>query len=231
MLRHTRSHCRRDGSPEREAVSSPRIESTLEGLVAATPSDSATERPNINASSLDFSIPLAQPQPQRPTGDFQINESLDLSGIPGGELESGWISWLMDDKFDLDAVNATLLQATTGDFLAVDSLRPDKDPSPFESLEIGPQTTAPELAPSGDADHGMMDIRRKWHTHCGQAASSLISPDPVNDGNRIDHSQPDHNQIDETYRHELAKRLEQRLQTGILPSATFLVSFTAWTFS
>lgn len=161
---------------------------------------------DINVSSaLDFPMSLSQD----PGCDFQVNESLNLSDIPSVELESGWISWLMGDNFDLDAVNSSLLQATTGDFLAVDQM-PDENPRATDSFSDFPQATDAGLAPSGDA------IRDKWHTHCGQATSGTISPNPAND----------RNQIDETYRHELAMRLEQRVQTGILPSTTFLVSFT-----
>jgi hypothetical protein len=160
---------------------------------------------DINVSStLDFPISLSQD----PGGDFRVNESLNLSDIPSVDLEPGWISWLMGDKFDLDAVNSSLLQATTGD-LAVDRM-PDEDPLATDSFSVGPQATGAGLAPIGDA------IREKWHTHCGQATSGIISPDLAND----------RNQIDESYRDELAKRLEQRVQTGILPSTTFLVSST-----
>lgn len=155
-------------------------------------------------SAFDFPISL----PQDPGCDFQVNESLNLSDIPSVELESGWISWLMGDEFDLDDVNSSLLQATTGDLLAVDRM-PDENPLATDSLNAGPR--APD-APSGDA------IREKWHTHCGQAISGAISPNPAND----------RNQIDENYRYELAMRLEQRVQTGILPSTTFLVSFTSF---
>lgn len=93
--------------------------------------------------------------------------------------------------------------------MAVDRT-PDENPRATDLFSVGPQAKGVGLAPSGDA------IKEKWHTHCGQATSGAMSPNPVND----------RNQIDETYRHELAMRLEQRVQTGILPSTTFLVSFT-----
>lgn len=245
LLRHTRSHCRRDGTGDvldsQEGtgvlhVTPPPTESGFEGLPAATlhsgspptsspptshtarirtPSNGTIERVGTGtvpvgndisvSSEFDFPISLSQD----PGCDFQVNESLNLSDIPNVELESGWISWLMGDKFDLDAVNSSLLQATTGDFLAVDRM-PDENPLATHSFSIGPQATDVGLAPSGDA------VREKWHTHCGQSTSGAISPNPAND----------RNQIDENYRHELAMRLEQRVQTGILPSTTFLVSFT-----
>ncbi|KAJ5167110.1 uncharacterized protein N7482_005891 [Penicillium canariense] len=178
-----------------------------------TPSNATIERVetatvsvdgDINvASALDFPISL----PQHPGGDFPVNESLNLSDIPSVELEPGWISWLIGDNFDLDAVNSSLLQATTGDFLVVDRM-PDEDPLATDSFSVGPQATDTELAQIGDA------IKEAWHTHCGQTTSGVISPDRAND----------RNQIDETYRHELSKRLEQRVQTGILPSTTFLLA-------
>ena len=249
LLRHTRSHRRRDGSDDGLDsqkgtgvlhVTPPTTESGLEGLTAATlhpmspsilslstgniatirtPLNGTTERVetgtvsvdgDINVSSeLDLPISL----PQDPGCDFEINENLNLSDIPSVELEPGWISWLMGDEFDLDAVNSSLLQATTGDFLAVDRM-PDEDPPATDSFSVAPQATDAGLAPIGGV------IREKWHTHCGQATSGVVSPDPANN----------HNQIDEIYRHELAKRLEQRVQTGILPSTTFLVSFIPLSF-
>ncbi|KAJ6096562.1 hypothetical protein N7486_007308 [Penicillium sp. IBT 16267x] len=240
LLRHIRSHCRRDGfgdvadSQEGTGVpnNTPPTESGLEEFAAATlppisPSTSSPSTSNIatirdplngattsveratvpvgndiNASSaLNFPISLSQ----HPDCDFQVNESLSLSDIPSVELESGWISWLMGDEFDLDAVNSSLLQATTGDCLAVDRM-PNENPLASYSFNGGPQATDAGMAPSGDA------IREKWHTHCGQVASGVISPNPANE----------HNQIDENYRHDLAKRLEQRVQTGVLPSTAFL---------
>lgn len=158
-------------------------------------------------SAFDFPISL----PQDPGCGLQVNESLHLSDIPDVELESGWISWLTCDKFDLDAVNSSLLQATTGNFLAADRM-PDENPLATDSVNAGPQAPDVGLTPSGDA------IREKWHTHCGQAISGAISPNSVNECN----------QIDENYRHELAMRLEQRVQTGILPSTTFLVSMISF---
>lgn len=217
----------------------PPAESGLEGLPAATmhPVSLSTPSPSTNniattrtpssgtkermgpatvpvgndsnvSSAFDFPISL----PQDPSCDFQVNESLNLSDTPSVELESGWISWLTGDGFDLDAVNSSLLQATTGDLLAVDRM-PDENPLATDSLNAGTQAPDAGLAPSVDA------IREKWHTHCGQAISGAISPRPAND----------RNQIDESYRYELAMRLEQRVQTGILPSTTFLVSFTFFT--
>jgi hypothetical protein len=161
-----------------------------------------------DSSALNFPISFSQD----PGGDFQVNETLDLSDVLSVELESGWNSWLMDDNFDLDALNSSLLQATTGDLLTVDRM-PDEDPLATGSFNVDRQATDAGLASSGD------EIAEKWHTYCGQAASGVISPDPANDSN----------QIDETYRHELAKRLQQRVQAGsILPSTTFLVSSTTF---
>ncbi|RHZ67181.1 uncharacterized protein CDV56_109534 [Aspergillus thermomutatus] len=237
LLRHTRSHCPRDGLGEdgtgARHVLPPTTAPGLEGLGAATfqpmsPSSNSSpsmrnvaniRRPShviaehvqtatvpveggTNASpALDFPVSLSQ----NPGADFQVNESLNSTDISSVELESGWISWLLGDNFDLDAVNSSLLQATTGDLLAADRM-PDEDPLAPDSFSAGTQATEARLAPSGDA------IREKWHTHCGQTTSDLISPDPAND----------RYQIDESYRHELADRLQQRVQTGILPSTTFL---------
>lgn len=161
------------------------------------PEENAT---NISPA-LDFPISL----PQNPGADFQVNGSLSSTDISSFELESGWISWLTGDDFDLDAVNTSLLQATTGDLLPVVQM-PDDDPL-TTGASFGPQAADVGSTPCGDA------ISDKWHTHCGQTSSVNITPDPAIDPN----------QIDESYRNELADRLQQRVQTGILPSTTFLV--------
>ncbi|KAJ5681969.1 uncharacterized protein N7477_001909 [Penicillium maclennaniae] len=190
-------------SPSTSNIATIRTPSNYELGRVGTATVSGGNDLNVSAG-FDFPITYSQD-----TGvDLQVNEGLDLSGVPSVELESGWVSWLMGDKFDLDAVNSSLLQATAGEFLAVDRM-PDENPVASDSFGAGPQATGAGLVPSGDA------IREKWHTNCEQSTSGAISPDPAND----------RNQIDDTYRHELAMRLEQRVQTGILPSTTFLVSF------
>ncbi|GFF48271.1 hypothetical protein IFM51744_06785 [Aspergillus udagawae] len=225
LLRHTRSHCRRDelgvvaNSPEGRAPG-------LEELTAATsqpvptlstwsnirrPSNALPQRvdtatvpieSDTNASpALNFPISLNL----NPGADFHVNGGLNSTDIHSVELEPGWISWLMGENFDLDAVNSSLLQATTGELLPVD-LMPDEDPIPTDSFNVGPHATDAGLALTGDT------IREKWHTHCGQTTSGVITPDPTKD----------RNQIDESYRHELANRLQQRVQPGTLPSTTFL---------
>ncbi|KAJ5997967.1 hypothetical protein N7499_005638 [Penicillium canescens] len=191
--------------------------STSNIATIGTPSNDAIERvePATVSGDADTNDSLALDFPisfsQDPSSDFQVNETLNLSDILNVELESGWNSWLMDDNFDLDALNSSLLQATTGDFMTVDRM-PDEGPLATGSFSVDQQATNAALAPSGD------EITEKWHTYCGQATSGVISPDPANDCN----------QIDESYRHELAKRLQQRLQAGILPSTTFLVRSTTF---
>lgn len=249
MLRHTRSHYRRDRSGDfldlQDGMSVPHItppttESGLEVLPAATchplsPSHSSPSTNNITtirtpsngtverletasvSGHADANDLLASDFPisfsQDPGGNLQLNETLNLSDILSVELDSGWNSWLMDDNFDLDALNSSLLHATTADFLTVDRMA-GENPTATGSFGVDQQATDAALVPSGDA------ITEKWHTHCGQATSGVISPDPTNDST----------QIDETYRHELANRLQQRVQTGIVPSTNFLVSSTAFIF-
>lgn len=169
----------------------------------ATVSVEGIEKGGTNTSpALDYSITSTQ----NLDSDFQVDEGLHPTEISSAELESGWISWLMGDGFDLDAVNSSLLQATTGDFLTIDPMLEDQ-------LATGSFNIGPQAMDEGSALGGLA-TRQKWHTHVEQTTSDAMSPD----------SSDDRNQIDETYRSELADRLQQRVQTGILPSTAFLVS-------
>lgn len=111
----------------------------------------------------------------------------------GGDFDTEWSSWLPGSDFDLDAINVSLLNVADVAF----------DPFPPDIPDIhqeGPVTT-----PS--------HVRRRWHTFSGMTPSGQTTPNVVQE----------QNPADENFRQKLAENLRQRVQTGILPSASFLV--------
>lgn len=128
---------------------------------------------------------------------------------PGWEapLDPGWASWLTTGDFDLDAVNLSLLQATS-------DLVPPMESMPEQSmLQVSED---PNLA-SGPEPTGRHEtrIQRRWHTYSERAPSGYMTP-AASQGHK-------HVPVDEMYRERLADNLQQRMHHGILPSTSFLV--------
>lgn len=118
-----------------------------------------------------------------------------------------WQSWLTGVDFDLEAVNLSLLHATSDLVPAMESV-PEQGMMGF-SEGLGP---ALECEPGGRQESL---IQRKWHTYSEQTPSGCMTPN----------GSQEHRHIDETYRRRLADSLRQRVQNGILPSTSFLVQF------
>ncbi|KAK1144451.1 hypothetical protein N8T08_005322 [Aspergillus melleus] len=140
-------------------------------------------------------INAASPLPEDDSGNVLQHLDDQPLAISDAEFDTGWASWLLCDEFDLDAVNSSLLQATADGTQRLDIGYPQTSTQPMEEIPTH----------SGDS------VRRKWHTYC-ELNSTRISPDPGLENGRID----------EYYREELAERLKPRVQTGILPSTTFI---------
>lgn len=118
------------------------------------------------------------------------------------QLDREWESLLTGDDFDLDAVNMSLLCATS-QYVPTSEFALDLNSTVSQSLPIDPQ-----------AKENSNIVQRKWHTFCEMLSSGRLTPDVPREGNFY---------IDETYRKRLADGLQQRVQTGILPSTPFLV--------
>jgi hypothetical protein len=193
--------------------------SSVEGITATgTPSNilsEGVEMANVPVEGTDssgtYAAPIASfpaPLPEKIGEGFQGQGSLDPLYMSDVELETGWTSWLMGDDFDLDAVNSSLLQATTGEGSVINETSM-YDPPAIDTPEDAHQVMVRKFAAGKEA------TRRKWHTYSERTPSDTMTPDPS----------LDHSQIDDSYRHQLAESLQQRVQTGVLPSSTFLVRF------
>ena len=108
------------------------IETPSNGTIERVETASVSGHADTNDSSaLNFPISFRRIQ----VGDFQVNETLDLSDILSVEPRVRLNSWLMDDNFDLDDLNSSLLQASSGDLLTVERM-PDEDPLPLDNLTL-----------------------------------------------------------------------------------------------
>lgn len=119
-----------------------------------------------------------------------------------------WDTLLTGENFDLDAVNLSLLCATS-DYPLPDAM-PDLDMS---RLQPPPNVVA------DCAKQHTNQIHKKWHTFA-ELSSGQMTP-----------AQPENSLIDESYRKRLAERLQPRVQHGILPSTPFLVWLLSLQFS
>ncbi|KAJ5930218.1 hypothetical protein N7466_005711 [Penicillium verhagenii] len=115
-----------------------------------------------------------------------------------------WDALLTGENFDLDAVNMSLLCATSDYPLPADTMldlnagRPLEPPANFDADLVERPTNL---------------VQVKWHTFAQVKSSGQTTPALPSGGNTF---------IDESYRKRLAEGLQQRVQHGILPSTPFL---------
>jgi hypothetical protein len=120
-----------------------------------------------------------------------------------------WETLLTGDDFDLDAVNLSLLYATS-DFV------PAADTMP--GLDAAPPPSQPSSIDNEYAKGRAVKVQKKWHTFSEMSSSGQMTPDLPHEGTFID----------ESCRKRLSERLQQRVQHGILPSTPFLVGSPLW---
>lgn len=132
-----------------------------------------------------------QTSPQHPMWDYPLDRE--------------WETLLTGEDFDLDAVNLSLLYATS-DYVPVDAI---------PGMDITrPQPSVQSASVNSDsAKQHAVTVQKKWHTFSELASSGQMTPDIP----------PEASLIDESYRRRLADRLQQRVQHGILPSTPYLV--------
>ncbi|KAJ6114333.1 hypothetical protein N7486_000111 [Penicillium sp. IBT 16267x] len=114
-----------------------------------------------------------------------------------------WDTLLTGENFDLDAVNLSLLCATS-DYPPLDA-----PPDTIPHLDTSRLHPPPNLVAESAKQPSNL-VQEKWHTFSG-LCSGQMTPVP-----------PENNLIDESYRKRLAERLQPRVQHGILPSTPFL---------
>ncbi|KAJ5679879.1 hypothetical protein N7462_008123 [Penicillium macrosclerotiorum] len=119
-------------------------------------------------------------------------------------LDRDWEALLTGDDFDLDAVNLSLLYATSDYVPASDALYSMED----SRGSLQPSSTIDD----DSAQRRANTVQRKWHTFCDLPTPGQTTPNIPHEGGWID----------EPYRKRLAERLQQRVQHGILPSTPFL---------
>lgn len=167
---------------------------------------------SIDKQTPDFSISEhSYPSQMTPLASFFSLEATDAWRNQASppfplwdpRLDQEWETLLTGDDFDLNAVNMSLLSATS-----------QYIPTAEVSFDLDTTTSQP-LPVDHQAKQHNNTVQRKWHTFCEIASSGQMTPDVPNE----------ESYIDETYRKRLADRLQQRVQTGILPSTPFLVGF------
>ncbi|KAL2800159.1 hypothetical protein BJX66DRAFT_332305 [Aspergillus keveii] len=115
-------------------------------------------------------------------------------------------AWLAQEDFDLDALNSAVMTCANQLLLPGDSLLPI-DGLPDQQHAHTLARDAP--MPIEDA------VQKEWFTYTGASKSGYITPDVVG-GEQI---QPE---VDETYRANLAVKLQHHLPVPPLPSTDFL---------
>ncbi|KAJ5814578.1 fungal-specific transcription factor domain-containing protein [Penicillium riverlandense] len=173
-----------------------------------------------NSTSLDRQTPKISGHEESSTCDTQITPLPSLFPLEAGDtwrnqgspqpalwdyrLDQEWETLLTGDDFDLDAVNLSLLHATSDFVPAIESI---PEPSLLPPREQSVPDTGNDLV-KGRANA----IQRKWHTFSEPFSSGQMTPDVSQEGSFID----------ESYRKRLVERLQPRVQHGILPSTPFL---------
>lgn len=219
LLRHSRSHSVDDSNFEKSQLSSESLNDHCETVQAPLDSTKSTARSMMapvsppNSATIDNATPIfSLPEPtthQAQTIPLGSLFSLEADNQRGSSqptswdyrLDSDWETLLTGDNFDLDAVNTSLLHATSDllpaldipDIPGLEHARPKFDEDPEERASV---------------------LQQKWHTFSEVASlSGETTPEPS--------QYSDH--IDDKYRHKLHERLQPRVQHGILPSTRFLV--------
>ncbi|KAJ5976339.1 hypothetical protein N7481_010046 [Penicillium waksmanii] len=148
---------------------------------------------SIDKQTPDFSISEhSYPSQMTPLASFFSLEATDAWRNQGSpppplwdpRLDQDWETLLTGDDFDLNAVNMSLLSATS-----------EYIPTAEVSFDLDTTTSQPLPVDQQHSD----TVQRKWHTFCKISSSGQMTPDVPNEENCID----------ETYRKRLADRLQQ----------------------
>ncbi|OKO90300.1 Transcriptional regulator ADR1 [Penicillium subrubescens] len=126
------------------------------------------------------------------TGDAWRNQASPQNPMWDYLLDREWETLLTGEDFDLDAVNTSLLYATS-DYVPVDTI-PGMD---ITRLLPSVQTASMN---SDSAKQHADTVQKKWHTYSELASSGQMTPDVPREASFID----------EAYRKRLADRLQQR---------------------
>ena len=180
-------------------------------LAVSTPTISLNDTPNVSVdTSTDRTIHNTPPTPlfSNDWGEDPGNQPSLQSDQWDARLDTGWASWLTGVDFDLEAVNLSLLHATS-ELVPTMGRVADQCMIGFsEDLDVASVGQPAELQEA--------HVQRKWHTYSEQISSGYMSPN----------ASQERRLIDEAYRKKLTDNLRQQVQNGILPSTCFLVRAT-----
>lgn len=171
-------------------------------------------------SSLDRSLLLSGGASSHHTGrEAEISHSAlttsalsDLATAHQGPADSWGLNinsqvpgWLVNDDFDLTALNSSIMASVQGQLPQYSGIV--SEPTPAITID---QTI--EYA-SRASEHKEDVVRRHWLTYFATDGSGLTTPNV-----------PEQTQVDEAYRECLSRQLQQRIQNDPLPSTDFLAS-------
>lgn len=126
------------------------------------------------------------------------NTQLDIGGSP----------FFAGDDFDLDAMNLSILQATSQSVHAMGNT-----PGPSTMDQLGPLNPLSDLQYT---EKPTSHVQRRWHTFSEKTPSGHATPTDTQERAGLN----------EEHRQRLAESLGQQVQHGILPSTSFLVRFS-----
>ncbi|KAL2825361.1 hypothetical protein BDW59DRAFT_179915 [Aspergillus cavernicola] len=182
------------------------METTVDPTFAGILTDHRSPRENIeHAYSSAWLNTVSGPSQQN--AEHQISEA----GPPlvGSNPNSDWVfnfvpetpAWLAQEDFDLDALNSAVMAS------ANQLLPSDPGPTANELAAQHIETLGRNMSlPMEDA------VQREWFTYTGSSKSGYITPDIGSE----------QTQVDETYRANLAVKLQHHVPIFPLPSTDFL---------
>ncbi|KAJ5707407.1 hypothetical protein N7488_007208 [Penicillium malachiteum] len=198
--------CQSSGSLQLTSLSIPENIMTL----VSPPNSTSIDKPTPNFSAGDETSyptqvsPLASLFPLEAEDTWRQQQSNLLPGPWDYQIDNRDLEALLTgDDFDLDAVNLSLLYATSDHVPTTDTI-PGLD-------DIRPTLPEFHIDTTSTKKHASA-VQKKWHTFSEMSVSGQMTPVV----------QSENNFIDESYRKRLAERLQQRVQHGILPSTPFL---------
>lgn len=159
-------------------------------------------------TGLTTTTTTAFPVPSTGGSNIHQTDLMSYWGLEEGSQPYYLDSLLVGNEMDLDELNLSFLSAT-GEY-------PIQVPSRDETQS--PQRYEAPVNSAAVPGHGLRvdldtKIQRSWHTYCVSAPSGRVTPEP----------RQDHCRVDEECHRQLTRKLEPRIQHGILPSTSFLV--------
>jgi hypothetical protein len=169
-----------------------------------TPTTSSLEHSAVDLG-VGAHVPNVQVDDSFPSGDILGSRSWPT--LWNCQWDEDWSLLLAGGDFDLDAVNQTLLESTDGWPHNISADRID---------------SSIDLDPPADSRTGPSLVQRKWHTFSETTNLSGNCTPELPRSTEASSQLQVHGDVG--YREKLVDSLRQRVQPGILPSTSFLVT-------